>query len=71
MYCRGYSISAIHKRLLEENIAISLQGIYNLVQKFREKGTIVDLSHQRRRRKITQEMQRFIEQEMSKNDDRK
>ena len=66
---RGYSVSYIRKRLLEENVSVSLQGIYNLVEKFREKGTIVDLPHQRRRRKITQEMQRFIEQEMSKNDE--
>lgn len=66
---RGYSVSSIRKRLLEENISISLQGIYNLVEKFREKGTIVDLPHQRTHRKITQEMRTFIEQEMSKNDE--
>ena len=58
---RGYSVSSIRKRLIEENISISLQGIYNLIEKFREKGTIGDLPHQRRRRKITQEMRRFIE----------
>ena len=69
LFSRGYSISTIRKRLIEENISISLQGIYNLIEKFREKGTIVDLPHQRRRWKITQEMRRFIEQEMSKNDE--
>ena len=69
LFSRGHSISSIRKMFLEENISISLQGIYNLVEKFREKGTIVDLPHQRRRRKITQEMQRLVEQEMSKNDE--
>ena len=69
LFSRGYSISPIHKRLIEENISISLQGIYNLIEKFCEKETIVDLPHQRRRQKITQEMRRFIEQEMSKNDE--
>ena len=56
----GHSVTSIRKRLLEENVSISLRGIYYLVEKFREKGTIVDLPHQRRRRKLTQEMRRFI-----------
>ena len=64
----GHSVTSIHKRLLEENVLISLRGIYYLVEKFREKGTIVDLPHQRRRWKLTQEMRRFIEEEMSKDE---
>ena len=65
----GHSVTSICKRLLEENVSISLRGIYYLVEKFREKGTIVDLPHQRRRLKLTQEMRRFIEEEMSKDDE--
>ena len=45
LYSRGYSI---RKRLIEENLSISSQGIYNLIKKFLEKGTIVDLPYQRR-----------------------
>ena len=66
LYSRGYSISSIRKRLIEE--IISLQSIYNLIKEFLEKGTIVD-PHQRRRRKIPQDMTRFIKEEMSKNDE--
>ena len=51
---------------MEENISISLQGIYNLVKKFREKSTIVDLPHRRRHKKITEDMRKLIEEEMSK-----
>ena len=68
LFSCGHSVSSIRKRLAEENVSISLKSLYNLLKKYREKDTIVDLPHQRRRRIITDEMRAFIELEMANND---
>ena len=52
LFSRGHSVSSIRERLAEENVSISLKGLYNLLKKYREKQIIVDLPHQRRRRII-------------------
>ena len=65
----GHSVSSIRERLAEENVSISLKGLYNLLKKYREKQMIVDLPHQRRRRIFTDEMRISVEQEMAKNDE--
>ena len=66
---KGYSFSSIRRRLIEENISISVQALYNLMAKFREKGTIVDLPRRSKHRKITESMKTLIEEEMNKNDE--
>ena len=40
---KGYSVSEIRMRLLQENISVSTQAIHNLLRKFRDKGTVKDL----------------------------
>ena len=69
LFSRGHPVSSIRKRLAEENVSISLKSLYNLLKKYREKDTIVDLPHQRRRRIITDEMRAFIELEMANNNE--
>ena len=69
LFSCGHTVSSIRERLTEENVSISLKSLYNLLKKYCEKETIVDLPHQRRRRVITDEMRAFIEQEMAKNDE--
>ena len=56
LHSRGYRVLDIQRRLQEENISVSYQAIYDLIRKFREKGTVKDLPGRRRPRKITQEM---------------
>ena len=52
LFSRGHSVSSIRERLAEENVSISLKGLYNLLKKYREKQIIVDLPHQRKCRII-------------------
>lgn len=65
----GYSLSSIHRRLIQEGTSISIQALYNLMKKYSEKGIMVDLPRRSRQRRITQEMKRLIEGEMNKNDE--
>ena len=69
LHSRGHTVSEIRRRLREENCDISTQSLYNLLRKFREKGTTADLPRQRRPRKITEEMRVLIEQELTNNDE--
>ena len=69
LHSNNYSLSSIRKRFKEEKIPISLPALYSLVKKYREKNTIVDLPRRRKQRKIDEEMVKFIEQELKKNDE--
>ena len=69
MHSRGHIISEIRRRLQEENCDISTQSLYDLLQKFSEKGITADLPRQRRLQKLTEEMRVFIEQELTNNDE--
>ena len=40
---RGYSVNKIYERLQQENVDVSVRAIYNLVKKFKLKGTVNDL----------------------------
>ena len=66
---RGYSVSAIKKRLEEENIYISSQAIYNLLRKYHSFKTYVDLPRRRMERKITPEMLIEMDTELHWNDE--
>ena len=37
LFSRGHSVSSIRERLAEENVSISLKGLYNLLKKYRDK----------------------------------
>ena len=69
LHSRGHTVSEIRRRIREEDCDISTQSLYNLLRKFREKGTTADLPRQRRPRKITEEMRVLIEQELTNNDE--
>ena len=43
LHGKGYSVSEIRMRLLQENISVSTQAIHNLLRKFRDKDTVKDL----------------------------
>ena len=43
LHGKGYSVSEIWMRLLQENISVSTRAIHNLLQKFCDKGTVKDL----------------------------
>ena len=43
LHGKGYSVSEIQMRLLQENISVSTQAIHNLLRKFHDKGTVKDL----------------------------
>ena len=43
LHGKGYSVSEIQMRLLQENISVSTQAIHNLLRKFRDKGAVKDL----------------------------
>ena len=66
---RGYSVSAIKKRLEEESIYVSVQALYNLLRKYRRYSTYVDLPRRKMDRKITPEMLIEIDTELHCNDE--
>ena len=40
----GYSIAAMHKRLAEEGVSVSLQSLQKLYERFSDHGCVLDLS---------------------------
>lgn len=69
LFCRGYSVSQIKKRLVEENVYISIRSLYKLIEKFEDTGTIVDRPRRTTPRKVTEEMRIAIDQELKCNDE--
>lgn len=69
LYSRGHSVTEIRKRLQEENILISRQSLYNLINKFRKGTPVADGQLRRRKRKITKEMETMIDQALRNNDE--
>lgn len=65
----GYSIVAIHKRLAEEGVSVSLRSLQKLYKKFSEHGCLLDLPRRKRSKKLTPEMEEMIDEEMRKNDE--
>ena len=43
LFEKGVSVRDIHKRLEEENFIVTKQTLYQLIQKFKRDGVIVDL----------------------------
>lgn len=69
LFSRGYSVSKIKKRLDEENVFISTRSLYKLVRKYEDTGAVVDRPRRTTPRKITEEMRKAIDQELSRNDE--
>lgn len=69
LYLRGYSVASISERLEQEGVEISKRALYNLLEKFRLKGTIKDLPRRKRSRILTKEMVSYIEEELKQNDE--
>ena len=65
----GYSIVAIHKRLAEEGVSVSLRSLQKLYKKFSEHGCLLDLPRRKRSKKLTPEMEEMTDEEMRKNDE--
>ena len=65
----GYSVSDITKRLNEENISISRQAIFNLIKKYRETGSLLDLSRRARDRKLKEPMLQVLNEALTENDE--
>ena len=65
----GYSIVAIHKRLAEEGVSVSLQSLQKLYKKFSEHGCVLDLPWRKSSKKFTPEMEEVIGEEIGKNDE--
>ena len=65
----GYSIAEIRKRLNEENVSISLQALFNLVKKYKERSTLLDLPRRTRPRKLTGEMMAMFNEALSEDDE--
>ena len=66
---QGYSVQEIKSRLEEESTFVSRQALYKLFRKFQTHQTYVDLPKGAPSRKLTTEMLRTMEQELSKNDE--
>ena len=54
--------------LAEENIAISLQALFNLLRKHKDTGRLIDLPRRARPRKLNDEMMAFLNQAMAEDD---
>ena len=64
-----YSIPSIFQRMEQENVVVSKCTVYNLVKKFHLKGVVKDLPKRKKARILMDEMKKFIEEELEKNDE--
>ena len=69
LHSRGCTVSEIRQRLREVNTSVSLQAIYNLLRKVREKNILIDMPRISKERKITVEMRAAIEEMYNGNDE--
>jgi len=66
---RGYTVDAIHKRLVEERIYVNIQSIQRLLAKFKSHHTINDLKRKPRRSLLSPEMLDHVENLLQSNDE--
>ena len=69
LYNSDYSVLEISKRLDAEKVDVSPRALYNLLQKYRLKGTIRDLPRRKMPQILTEEMKRFMEERLRANDE--
>ena len=65
----GYSVSAIHERIAEEGVSVSVRSLYKLCKKYRVHGSVLDLPRRKRSKILTPEMEDIIDVEMRNNDE--
>ena len=65
----AYSVADITKRLNEENISISQQAIFNLIRKYSETRSLLDLPRRARPRKLKEPMLQFLNEKLTENDE--
>ena len=68
LHSEGDTVSEIRQRLRDVGISISLQAIYNLLRKYRQKSMLIDIPRRSKQRKITAEMRAAIEEMYNGND---
>jgi len=64
-----YVILDISKRLEAERVVVTPRALYNLVNKYRLKGTIRDLPRRKMPQILTDDMKRFMEDNLQANDE--
>ena len=69
LHLKGHSVIEIHRRLQEQNIYISRQGLHNLLLKFQVNRIVADLPRRRRQQTIAVEMRSVIEEALTNNDE--
>jgi len=69
LYQSNYSVLEISKRLDVEKVDVTPRALYNLVKKYRLKGTIRDLPRHKMPQILTEEMKRFMEDKLRTNDE--
>ena len=66
---QGYSVSAIRRRLLEENTVVSATSIYKLLKKAKELGNVVDCNRRSAPRILCTKHLRFIDEVLANDDE--
>ena len=69
LYKANYSVLDISRRLEAEKVDVTARALYNLVQKYRLKGTIRDLPRRKMPQILTEEMKKFMEDNLLVNDE--
>ena len=67
MWKVGFSVIKIRQRLSEEGIQVSRKSLYYLLKKHNETSSVADLTRTPRRRLLTDEHFRFIDETMEAN----
>ena len=62
---RGYSVSQIRARMLEENVVISCVSIYKLLKRHKETRTVIDRRRESATKFLSSEHLRFINNTMA------
>jgi len=65
----GYPVLDISKRLEAERVVVTPRALYNLVNKYHLKGTIRDLPRLKMPQILTDDMKRFMEDNLKANDE--
>ena len=66
---QGYTYREIAQRLKEENITISIKGLYLLITKYRSTNSVVDKPRRSRTKLLNREHYFFIDNQLSLNDE--
>ena len=69
MPCLVWTLKQDEGHLAEENIAISLQALFNLLRKHKDTGRLMDLPRRARPRKLSDETMAFLNQAMAEDDE--